>query len=99
MLELSFSSKLDLEYYIISFTKTVYRKFGALIYSMKFLLPEVTLHLYKSIIPSCIEYYFPVKAGAPNCHLEILDKPWKQIYETIAPLFAALNFASLSKRN
>ena len=42
-----FSSKLDWGSYIISIAKTVSKKIGALLRSMKFLSPEVTLFLYK----------------------------------------------------
>ena len=45
MLWLTFSSKLDLGTYIISITKTVSKKIGVLIYSMKFLSPEIVLYL------------------------------------------------------
>ena len=48
MLRLTFSSKLDWGSYIISIAKTACKKIGALIRSMKFLSPEVALHLYKS---------------------------------------------------
>ena len=50
MLGLSFSSKLDLDSYIISVSKTTSKKIGTLIRSMKFLSPEVALYLYKSTI-------------------------------------------------
>ena len=50
MLGLTFSSKLDWGSYIISIAKTASKKIGALIYSMKFLSPEIALHLYKSTI-------------------------------------------------
>ena len=50
MLRLTFSSKLDLGSYVISIAKTASKKIGALIRSMKFLSPEVALHLYKSTI-------------------------------------------------
>ena len=43
MLGLTFSSKLDWDSYIISIAKTVSKKIGALIHSMKFLSPEVAL--------------------------------------------------------
>ena len=56
MLGLTFSSKLDWGSYIISIAKTVSKKIGALIGSMKFLSPEVALHLYKSTIRPCMEY-------------------------------------------
>ena len=45
MLWLTFSSKLDWCSYIISIGKTVSKKIGSLIFSMKFLSPEVALYL------------------------------------------------------
>ena len=48
MLGLTFSSKLD--------WGSASKKIGALIRSMKFLSPEVSLYLYKSTIRSCMEY-------------------------------------------
>ena len=45
-LGLTFSSKLDWGFYIIAIAKTASKKIGALIYSMKFLSPEVALYLY-----------------------------------------------------
>ena len=45
MLGLSFSSKLDWGSYIISITKSAFKKIGALIPSMKFLSPKVALYL------------------------------------------------------
>ena len=74
MLQLTFSSKLDLGSYIISIAKTVSKKIGALIHSMKFLSPEVALYLYKSTICLCMEYCFHVWAGPPSCYLELVDK-------------------------
>ena len=56
MLGLTFSSKLDWGSYIISIAKTVSKKIGALIHSMKFLSPEVALYLYKSTTRPCMEY-------------------------------------------
>ena len=53
MLGLTFSSKLDWDSYIISFASL---KIGALIFSMKFLSPEVALYLCKSTIHLCMEY-------------------------------------------
>ena len=74
MVGLTFSSKFDCGYYIISIAKTASKKTGALILSMKFLSPEVALYLYKSIIRPCIEYCCHVWAGAPSYYLELLDK-------------------------
>ena len=54
MLGLTFSSKLDWGSYI--FAKSASIKFGALIFSMKFLSPEVELYLYKSTIHLCMGY-------------------------------------------
>ena len=56
MLGLTFSSKLDWGSYIIPFAKSASIKIGALIFSMKFLFPEVVLYLYKSTIQLCMEY-------------------------------------------
>ena len=74
MIGLTFYSKLDWGSYIISIAKTASQKIGALIRSMKFLSPEVTLYLYKSTIRPCMEYCCHVWAGAPSCYLELLDK-------------------------
>ena len=46
MLGLTFSSKLDWGFYIVSIAKTASKKIGALIRSMKFLSPEVAMYLY-----------------------------------------------------
>ena len=83
MLELTFSSKLDLSSYIASIGKTASKKIGALIHSMNFLSPEVALHLYKSTIQSCMEYCCHVWVGAPSCYLELLDKLQKWICRTV----------------
>ena len=56
MLGLTFSSKLDWGCYIISIAKTVSKKIGALICSIKFLSPDVALYLSKSTTRSCMEY-------------------------------------------
>ena len=56
MLGLTFSSKLDWYSYITSIAKIASKKIGDLIRSMKFLSPEVALHLYKSTICPCMEY-------------------------------------------
>ena len=89
MLGLNFSSKLDLGSYIIAIAKTVSKKIGAWIRSMKFLSPEVVLYLYKSTIRPCMEYCCHVWAGAPSCYLELLDKLQKRICRTVGPSLAA----------
>ena len=89
MLGLTFSSKFDWGSYIVSIAKTVSKKSGALIWSMKFLSPEVVLYLYKSTIRPCMEYCCHLWAGAPSCYLELLDKLQKRICRTVGPSFAA----------
>ena len=88
MLGLTFSSKLDWGSYIVSIAKTVCKKIGALIHSVKFLSPEVALYLYKSTIRPCTEHCSLVWAGAPSCYLELLDKLQKRICWTVGPLLA-----------
>ena len=88
----------------ISIAKTVSKKIGALIRSMKSLSPEIALYLYKSIIRPCVEYFSHVWAGAPICFLELLDKLQQPICRTVGPSLAACleslvhrqNIASLS---
>ena len=86
---LTFSSKLDWGSYIIFIAKTVSKKIGALIRSMKFLSPEIALYLYNCIIQPCIEYCCRVWSGAPSCYLELLDK--LQICRTVGPSLACVS--------
>ena len=86
---LTFSYKLDWGSYIISIAKTASKKIGALICSMKFLSPEVALYLCKSMICPCMEYCCHVRAGAPSCYLELLDKLQKWICRIVGPSLAA----------
>ena len=79
MLGMTFSSKLDWGFYIISIAKTASKKIGALIRSMKFLSPDVSLYLYKSTIRPCMEYCCHVWAGATSC----------SICRTVGPSLAA----------
>ena len=85
MLGLTFSSKLNWWSYIIPFTKSASIKVGALIFSLKFLSPEVALYLYKSTILRRMEYCCHVWAAAPSCYMELLDKLQKQICRTVGP--------------
>ena len=58
MLGLTVSSKLDWGSYIISISKSAFKKIGSLICSMKILSPEVALYLYDmamyGILLSCL---------------------------------------------
>ena len=68
ILALTFSSKLDWGFYIITIAKTVLKKIGTLICSMKLFSLEVALYL------DWMEYCCHVWVGAPSCYLELLDK-------------------------
>ena len=68
MLRLTFSTKLDWGSYIIPFAKSAAMKIGALIFSMKFLSPEVALYLYKSTIHLCMEYWCHIWVGTQSCY-------------------------------
>ena len=105
VLGLIFSSNMNWDSYIISIPKTVSKKIGALICSMKFLSPEFALYLYKfTICPSYMEYCCHIWAGIPSCYFELLDKLQKWILRTVVPALAAAldllahrqNVASLS---
>ena len=47
------------------------------------------MYLYKSTIHPCIEYCCPVRAVAPSCYLELLDRLQKEICRTIVSSFTA----------
>ena len=89
MLGLSFSSKWDWGFHIVSISKTASKKNRALICCMKFLSPEVALYLNKSTIRPCIKYCSHVLTGAPSCYLKMLDKLQKWICRTVGRSFAA----------
>ena len=72
----------------MSTAKTVSKKIGSYVRSMKFISPEVVLYLYKSTIHPCMEYCCHVWDGAPSSYLELLDKLQKQICRTVGPSLA-----------
>ena len=71
---LTFLFKLDRGFFIISIAKIAPKKIGGLIGSIKFFSPEVSLYLYKSTLPLCMEYCCRVWIGASSCDMELLDK-------------------------
>ena len=76
MLGLTFSSILYWVSYIISIAKTASKE---IVFSIKFLSPEVAMYLYKSTICPCMEYCCQVWAGTPSHYLELLlllFNPW-----------------------
>ena len=56
MLELTFSSKLNLRSHIVLITSTASMIFGASTHSTKFLSSEIVVYLNKSTIRPCVEY-------------------------------------------
>ena len=68
MLGLSFSSKLNWGFYIVSIAKFASNKIDGLFPSIKCVSPEVDLYLYKSTIQPCMEYCCHVWVGAPSCY-------------------------------
>ena len=86
MLGLSFSSKSDWGFCIVSIAKTTSMKIEALIRSMKFLSPEVALYLYKFMIRTCMKYSCHDWAGAPSCYLDMLDNLHNLLVFTLQPL-------------
>ena len=70
MLGLTFSSKLDWDFYVISIGKSASKKIRALIHSMRFLSSEVALYLYKPTTRPCMEDFCHVWADDPSCYLD-----------------------------
>ena len=70
MLGLYFACKLDWGSYIIFIAKAASKKIEALICSMKYLSFEVTVHLYKCTLWSCLEYCCHVLSSAPSWYLK-----------------------------
>ena len=95
MLGLTLSSKLEWGSYMISIAKTVSKKIGALIHSMKFLFPDVALYLYKSTTCPYMEYCCHVWAGAPSCYLELQEKLQKGLCRNVGPSFVDASFKAL----
>ena len=95
MLGLTFSSNLDWRSYIISIAKIASKKIGALIRSMKFLFPEVTLCLYKSTMRACMEYCCHAWAAGPSCLLKLLNK--LSLAVSLEPLAFRRNVANSSE--
>ena len=67
MLGLTFSSKLNWGFFIISIAKTSSKEIGALICSLKFLSPEVVLYLYKSTWNTVVTSGLVPLAATWNC--------------------------------
>ena len=87
-MELTFSSKLDWDSYIISIAKIAPKKIKDLIRSMSFLSLEDDLYLYKSTFQPYMESFCHVWAGVPSFYLELSDKVQKQICRSVCPSLA-----------
>ena len=79
MLWLSFFSKLDWGFWIVSFTKTASKKIGTLTGSIKFLSSEVALYLYKCTMWPCTECCCHFWNLDPSCCLHMLEKSEKGV--------------------
>ena len=88
MLGFTFSSKLDWGSYTICIAKTASKKIGALIRVLWsfFLLRLLCISI---ILPYAYVWNTAVRAGAPSCYLEFLDKLQKRIYRNVGPSLAA----------
>ena len=90
MAESAFPSKLDQGSYIISTAKTVCKKIGAFVRSMKFLFPEVALYLYRSTIQLCTECCFMsglfLLAATWNCQISYKKRCVEQLVSHLLPL-------------
>ena len=91
MLGLTFSSKLDWGSYIIYIAKTASKKIGALIHSMKFLSPEISINLpYSHVCNTVVMSGLVLLVATWNCwisckygyagllvfHLLLFLNPW-----------------------
>ena len=77
MLRLAFCSKLDWCYYIISIVKTVSKKIGASLRSVKFLSPEAALHHCPEVATwNCWISYKNACAGLMVLHFLPLLNAW-----------------------
>ena len=83
MLGLSFSSKLDRSFYIVSIAKNSFKKIGGFIHSIKFFSDEVSLYICKSNIWPCMEYCSQIWLGAPSYYSDIIDKLQKRVCRTV----------------
>ena len=90
MLRLTFSFKLDWALTLSLLLKLPPRKLKLELWFVlwNFCLLRL-LCIYKSTIQPFMEYCYQVWAGAPNCHLELLDKLQKQICRIVGPWLAA----------
>ena len=89
MLGLTFSSKLDWSSYIISIAKTVSKKFGALIRSMKFLSPRllcISINLpYGHVQNTVVMSELVLLVATCNCQMSYRN----EYAGTVGPLLAA----------
>ena len=75
----------------------VSKKIGVLICSLNFGSPKVPLYLYKTSIWPWMTCCCYVWAGDPNCYLDMLDKPQKQVCRTVGSSRAASSLLRLTQ--
>ena len=73
LLGLDLTSNLSWDKYIHSIAKRASHRVGCLYRARQYLPPTVMLYLYKSTVRLVMEYCCHIWAGAPACHLSLLD--------------------------
>ena len=99
ILRVSFSSKLDWGFYILSIVKTAFKKLKPLFFLWRFFLLTLLFIsiklLYTYIKQTCMEYRYFVWAGCSSCYLDIWDKLQKRICRTSLATTLDWNLSSL----
>ena len=99
ILRVSFSSKLDWGFYILSIVKTAFKKLKPLFFLWRFFLLTLLFIsiklLYTYIKWTCMEYRYFVWAGCSSCYLDIWDKLQKWICRTSLATTLDWNLSSL----
>ena len=88
MLELSFSSNLVWNFYIICIAKSISKNSDSWFIVLSFFL-LMLIYLYKSNIPHYMECCCYIWFGVPNCYLDMLNKSWKWVIRVAGPTLAA----------
>ena len=97
LLGLDISTDVSWERYISGIAKSAPMRVGCLYRARKFLPPDATLYLYNTTIRPLMEYCCNICAGAPACHLSLLDRVQKRIVNLVGEeLGSSLQSTSVS---
>ena len=83
LLGLDISTNVSWERYISGIAKSASMGVGCLYRARKFLPADAILYLYKTNIRPLMEYCCHIWAGAPACHLSLLDRVQKRIFNIV----------------